>query len=126
MQESGMLQDLFNSMVGPTAHVDQVGFANTVEAYKRLSKVPHCYDFLISSGVMAKLEERIVDYGPGTMEDKVMPSKSSALALYGVYTSSCPRSYSSPLVLCAETMADIGLNYGPIILNFSKLQEKWL
>lgn len=82
MKESGMLQDLFETLVGPDAHVDQLGFANTVEAYKRMIVVPHCYDFLISAGVVSKLEDRIVEYGPGTMEDKVMPSKFNVFTLH--------------------------------------------
>ncbi|KAF4517947.1 hypothetical protein B566_EDAN005313 [Ephemera danica] len=74
MDESGFLNDLQDTLIGPTAHVDQLGFANSVEIYKNLMQSQHCYDYIQKTGVISKLEERILEYGPGSMEDKVMPT----------------------------------------------------
>ncbi|XP_059469203.1 uncharacterized protein LOC132192964 isoform X2 [Neocloeon triangulifer] len=69
-----ILQELESGLQGAMAHVDQVGFAATVDCFTKLGATSWGYKELLESGVLSKLEARVVEYGPGTMEDKVMPS----------------------------------------------------
>jgi hypothetical protein len=62
------------------AHVDQSGFAATVECYTTLGCTPWGYKELLDSKILSRLEARVVEYGPGTMEDKVMPGKTTFCA----------------------------------------------
>ncbi|CAB3376816.1 Hypothetical predicted protein [Cloeon dipterum] len=69
-----ILEELETGLQGAMAHVDQVGFAATVDCYTKIGSAEWGYEELLASGILSKLEARVVEYGPGTMEDKVMPS----------------------------------------------------